>query len=535
MMPILEVRTARARVSALGALLAAAATVSMPTAVRAAPPTCTITGATTGTTGDDVICNTGVSETLSGGEGNDTFVILVSPLPSQETSVDGEAGTDTITFATAAGVAFDLGLTSATAGGGQVVGSGTVRLVAPTIENLTGTDANDTLSSSALAGAPNARNRIDGMGGDDVIDAGADADTLTGGAGVDTLSGRDGADVLDGGEGADTLDGGTGDDRLAGGLGDDTIAGGTGIDALDHAAATAGVQVDLLARATAGPDGADVIAADLESVIGSAFDDTLTGNAAANTLTGGDGADTLVGGDGADTLVGGGGTDVLNGGAGIDRVSFATSLRGVQANLATRVAKGEGESATTAEAITGFERVTGSPFPDTITGDALANLLIGGDGNDTLLGAGGNDSLQGGAGNDTLNGGAGNDALQGGAGRDAYVGDVGTDRVSFAGATTAVVADLTTQTATGETSGSAEPLRSIENLTGSAFNDRLTGSAAPNVFVGGLGNDTLNGAGGNDRLYGNAGNDRLTGGAGTDRCDGSTGTDTFVTCETRVG
>ncbi|MCF6327284.1 MAG: calcium-binding protein, partial [Devosiaceae bacterium] len=41
-------------------------------------------------------------------------------------------------------------------------------------------------------------------------------------------------------------------------------------------------------------------------------------------------------------------------------------------------------------------------------------------------------------------------------------------------------------------------LNSIENLIGSAFDDRLTGDANDNVLTGGAGNDTLTGGAGND-------------------------------------
>lgn len=41
-------------------------------------------------------------------------------------------------------------------------------------------------------------------------------------------------------------------------------------------------------------------------------------------------------------------------------------------------------------------------------------------------------------------------------------------------------------------------IRSIENLTGSRFNDSLTGNALDNILIGGMGNDVLNGGDGVD-------------------------------------
>ncbi|MDK1489716.1 M10 family metallopeptidase C-terminal domain-containing protein [Sinorhizobium sp. 7-81] len=51
---------------------------------------------------------------------------------------------------------------------------------------------------------------------------------------------------------------------------------------------------------------------------------------------------------------------------------------------------------------------------------------------------------------------------------------------------------------------------SIENLTGSSYNDVLTGNAGANTLDGGLGNDTLVGGAGADRLYGRGGTDTVS-------------------------
>ena len=51
------------------------------------------------------------------------------------------------------------------------------------------------------------------------------------------------------------------------------------------------------------------------------------------------------------------------------------------------------------------------------------------------------------------------------------------------------------------------PSASIENLTGSAFNDTLTGDDGDNMLSGGDGADMLTGGDGNDTLDGGGGND----------------------------
>jgi Ca2+-binding RTX toxin-like protein len=56
----------------------------------------------------------------------------------------------------------------------------------------------------------------------------------------------------------------------------------------------------------------------------------------------------------------------------------------------------------------------------------------------------------------------------------------------------------------------------IENVTGTRFNDIITGNAADNRLIGAAGEDTLNGGDGDDTLNGGLGDDVMTGGAGND-------------------
>ena len=73
----------------------------------------------------------------------------------------------------------------------------------------------------------------------------------------------------------------------------------------------------------------------------------------------------------------------------------------------------------------------------------------------------------------------------------------GNDTVSYAFAHAAVTANLSNILANkGEALGDA--YSSIENLTGSTFNDKLTGDSGANILDGGAGGDQLDGAGGSD-------------------------------------
>lgn len=155
---------------------------------------------------------------------------------------------------------------------------------------------------------------------------------------------------------------------------------------------------------------------------------------------------------------------------------------------------------------------------DSITnsGTMIGNIWLGG-GDDLydgslgrvtgeIHGGEGIDRIYAGAGDDRLFGENGDDLLQGGAGADYLHGGSGTDGAQYATAPSGVVASLANPASnTGHAAG--DTYVSIENLSGSAYNDTLIGTTGANG---------LNGRDGDDRLIGNAGNDRLTGGLGKD-------------------
>lgn len=144
------------------------------------------------------------------------------------------------------------------------------------------------------------------------------------------------------------------------------------------------------------------------------------------------------------------------------------------------------------------------------TGNALANVMVGSRGSsNTLSGAGGNDTLSGGIGNDTLDGGT------------------GTDTVDYWTATQRVIVDLA-GSGTNAIGDGTDTLISIENLEGSAFDDRLFGNADDNLILGRGGDDAIYGRAGADLLFGGAGNDVLDGGADNDRLEGDGGNDTLA-------
>jgi Ca2+-binding RTX toxin-like protein len=383
-------------------------------------------------------------------------------------------------------------------------------------------------------------------------------DVLIGDAADNTLIGDGGDDDLDGACGNDTLDGGAGANILRGGTGDDifrlgaasaaTLFDDGGNDWLAFYAAAQGVTVDL------GQDAGQVQTLDaagntlalngtFENVCGSPFNDVLIGNAADNTLLGGEGDDRLVGGPGHDTLLGGDGTDT---------VDYSAAPHGVDVDLGRRMAAADGTFDPYGRAVTdrieGVENVIGSPFDDTLRGDAGPNVLDGLAGNDRLMGGAGDDTLFGRDGDDTLEGDAGNDALFGEAGDDTLDGGAGDDALFGGDGNDALLGGAGNDSLAGDDGD--------DDLAGDSGDDRLVGGLGSDTLRGGHGNDTLIGglAGmradgswlaqdlrdtpdgadslfgdtGDDRLLGGSMNDTLNGGRGNDILDGGTGDDTLA-------
>ncbi|MGZ8363139.1 MAG: calcium-binding protein, partial [Caulobacteraceae bacterium] len=130
---------------------------------------------------------------------------------------------------------------------------------------------------------------------------------------ADMIAGIDTANRLFGGAGDDSLSGWGGADTLEGGKGRDFIHGGEGADVADYSGAKSGVAVNLAVndfQVVGGQLGADYLV-DIEGLLGSKFNDSLTGSLGVNALTGGAGVDTLVGGSGTDLLSGGAGADLF--------------------------------------------------------------------------------------------------------------------------------------------------------------------------------------------------------------------------------
>jgi Ca2+-binding RTX toxin-like protein len=406
---------------------------------------------------------------------------------------------------------------------------------------LFGETGNDTLFGG------DGLDKLSGNDGDDTLYGGSENDDLRGQNGDDYLYGDEGQDSLSGGPGADKLYGGIDSDKLYGNRGEDTLEGGAGGDILNggedtdtasYAGADAAVRASLGNGERIGDAVGDIFIS-IENLTGSAWNDQLIGDNAANQLSGGDGDDVLVAMGGDDVLSGGRGNDTLDGGTGrnqyfggegFDTVSFLSQVTGLQLDmLAINPTTGA-----LLQAFDSIERIFGSNSADTIHATELANQVRGMIGNDTIYGRGGDDQLSGDAGDDVLDGGSGNDNLSGDAGNDTLLGGLGsdilnggsgTDTASYANAAAAVSVSLQSSLRAGEATG--DILISIENITGSGWDDLLMGDDTVNVIVGGSGNDTIFDFGGNDTVQGEGGDDTFHGGSGTNHYFGGSGFDTL--------
>ena len=204
------------------------------------------------------------------------------------------------------------------------------------------------------------------------------------------LNGGAGNDTLTGGPGNDALVGGSGNDDVSGGSGANLLDGGTGTDTLDYSAATSVPLASLaggFATAFFGGLSSDTLA-NFENITGSAGPDVLIGDGNDNVLSGGPGADFLQGGAGDDTL---------NGGPGTDTADYEDSAAGVNVDLSTQTADGDGS-----DTLSGIENVNGSSSGDSLVGDGHANTISAGGGNDTIDGGGGTDTIDAGPGDDSV-------------------------------------------------------------------------------------------------------------------------------------
>ena len=301
-----------------------------------------------GGAGKDILITAGGSQILNGNDGDDMFVTVERQSSEGSSGTDvfnGGNGNDTLNLDSAQGGKISQYTVNLANGTGSII-AGTIGVptlynssfTLSSIENVNGSDAKDSITGNDSA------NNLSGGSGDD---------TLVGAGGNDSLSGGDGADNIDGGSGYDLLDFSTGD-----------------------FSSNSGVNVSLLAGNAVRGGVTDTIA-NIEAVIGTDSNDTLTGGNVAN--------------DALEVFQGRNGNDAINGGSGFDRVDYTQTSFAVTVSLTTGFAS---DGYGTTDTLSNIEGVRGSNFNDTLTGNASNNLLEGWFGNDTLTGGAGLDTAQ---------------------------------------------------------------------------------------------------------------------------------------------
>jgi Ca2+-binding RTX toxin-like protein len=381
-----------------------------------------------------------------------------------------------------------------------------------------------------------------GFGAGDEVDSLLRIENITGGSNDDVISG----DELN-----NTLKGNSGDDTLSGGLGKDYIDGGfhtsggvqdTGTpdsgrgDTVSYEYLTVSNQsvevnlIDELAKEKDGSTTYEDTVRNIENVIASEQDDTITGNSTNNTLDGNKGSDTFYRSAGDDTINGGtsesGDKDIVDysvHGGDTTNTTTTAAITLTATNAVYSVAKSDGGTDT----LTEIEEVRGSDSNDTMTGDttnATADTFYGGAGKDTLEGGAGDDNLSGEAGDDIFKATGiqdGADTIDGGAnGSDTvdYSAITDSDNNSAEGGlkitlndTLAADFDLDAdEDGTFSNDDNNDTITNVENVTGTQNDDEITGDDKDN---------TLKGEGGDDTLVGGKGNDTLDGGT-TNETDG---------------
>ncbi len=507
--------------------------------------------------GNDSIVSGNGNSTLNGGAGNDTIVA-----GNGDNVINGGTGNDLIIVGTGNN---DINGGQNDTANGASRDSDTISYINVSqsvfVDLRAGRTWWDSLHGSTTKDTLSNIENIVGSGGNDHLIGDQNANYILGGNGDDTIEG-----IANTGSAGDTLDGGDGNNNTLSYLN----ATSTVTVVLANGNAKGSGQVGssptddlyhfthITGSATASNN---LTGNDANNIIrGGAANDTINGGAGNDTLYGGDGNDRLFGGsgddflygeNGDDTLIGGTGTNYLYGGSGNNTASYEgmTSSQNVVATLnndGTGIGLVNGGNVAT-DYYQDIRNLTGGAGNDSLTGNTSRNYLSGGAGNDTLEGIGGGDTLDGGSGSDTAT------YINATAGVKASLGATGLtgDALSASNA-----AGITANRGT-ITGFDTDTFISIENLTGSQFNDiliaqnggsTLRGGAGNDTLIGGVGNDVLDGGDGNDVIYAAQGRDTVTAGAGNDTIyasvdeaisnsqynnrftsiDGGTGTDTLM-------
>ena len=365
-----------------------------------------------------------------------------------------------------------------------------------TYELITGTDDADLLQFPGQA----TQYYMEGMAGNDHLQAGSAKSVIDGGPGADTMTGSPGGTIFI----VDNVN--------------DSVSG------LGSHLILSSVTYALPGRVP----GLNAGRFNQIELIGTDDIDAL-GNQDANKLIGNDGSNVLDGDFGADDMLGGLGDDVYI----VDNLGDKVTELADEGIDLVETGKSFTASANVENITILFGRnanATGNDLANTLIGNSGINVLSGLAGDDLLVAGIGNDTLNGGAdndeqygeiGRDALNGDAGNDLLDGGTGADRMAGGAGNDTFYVDNGLDVVIEAPAGGFDTVFTSVALAIPANVEKLVYNGISDGeiLTGNALANFLTG---NGYVN------ELRGGAGDDTLDGGPGADEMAGGTGNDTYI-------
>jgi len=390
----------------------------------------------TGNDLDNVLIGNSAVNVLTGGKGNDTYVVSAGDIVVEQV---GE-GIDTIQTTRS----YQLG-----ANVENLTLLETARRIEPFLQ--LGPDANGATATSIYGGTAAGLQVGIGNTRDNVLLGNGQENVLEAGFGNDTLAGNGGLDVLRGGSGQDIY----------------LFGLGSGIDVIDDVSTG---EIDTIQlEAGISPDQVIVTRQQIltDSPIYSLFPSGLTLTLALPNPD-------------------------RNADAPADQMYIVYSSLADFSTKQVRFADG-----TVWDGAMLLEKSAGEPDPGpgiTLDGGNDDDLLIGTEANDRLNGFAGNDRLEGGAGNDLLDGGSGNDVLLGGDGRDALSGGEGDNELDGGAgddSLSAIGGQNVLRGGAGNDSLSGQGLTNL--LDGGAGNDNLFGLGTDTfVFGRGYGYDSAN-------------------------------------------
>ncbi len=515
----------------------------------------------TGNSLDNIITSNTGRDTLTGGLGNDTYIVNNTADSVIENS--GE-GTDTVQ----ASISFTLGSNVENlvlTGSANIDGTGNIGN-----NVITGNTGDNTLTGGG------GTDTLIGGGGNDNFVVAATTVTITAGSGNDTIqsfvtwdmsaSGHNNSDVENltllgssnlnatGNSLDNIITSNSGIDTLAGGLGNDTYIVNNSSDVVVE---NAGEGTDTIVTTTT-----YTLPTNFENLTATGTGNvTLTGSSGDNILTSNTGVDLLNGGDGNDTYFVNNTNDSITDTSGTDWLEGTVNLALGSGNFLENLT------------LLGTANING-------TGNALANILNGNSGNNSLTGGTGADTMTGGLGDDTYfvdntgdivteNAGEGTDtvsssitytlgsnvedliltggvgvngvgnsldnvlsytntsvhSLVGGLGDDTYIVTKGTDVIIENSGEGTDTIDLNTAAGSGTTT--ITMAANVENLIliGAGNTNTVTGNSLANVITDNstVTHVTLTGGNGDDTYVVNSASDAIVESSGT-----GTGTDTVI-------